>query len=64
MSRFLALAVMFMIIGSAIYNTMIAPKYFPQTNGISGEKILMAGLVGAVCAVLGGFLGSIVSDRD
>ena len=54
-------AVGFMVIGICIFNT-VAPRLFPPTpgGGINGSQLLAAGAVGAVCAVVGGFLGALL----
>jgi hypothetical protein len=51
-------AVLFMVVGSVIFNTMIGPAYFHN----SGERFLAAGAVGAVCAVMGMIVGNLLSS--
>jgi hypothetical protein len=58
-------ALIFMIIGSAIFNTVIAPKMYPSAGRtINMDRVLMASIVGMVCALLGAVFGSLVTDRD
>lgn len=53
------MTLVFVIVGSAIFNSVIGPKYF--SNG--GERILAAGVVGAICAMLGMFVGQFLSNE-
>jgi hypothetical protein len=59
-------AVMFMVIGGAIFNAL-APRWFsrPPGGGINFEQAAWAGVVGAACAVLGAAVGMMMgSSRD
>lgn len=58
-------AILFTVIGSAIYNSVLAPKWYPSNGGgINNDRLLMAAVVGACCAVVGMIFGSLISDRD